>query len=174
MLVIKVLKIINPSLRCNPKFVLQSIFSRFDWIQSPASSHILVPSKLPMVISKQLSVYFCSQVSLPRNSKYFLQCMINQRTLSSIVQFCKIESICQNIFVNSWIEFLNVKCNKWAISFIGNINKLFQTRIAILKLVERKFWNQFFIDFFNDEFANFAKFAGLINWHDGSCWKSVL
>ena len=38
-----------------------------------------------MVTSKQLSVDFFYQVSLPKNSKDFLQCMIKRRSLSSMV-----------------------------------------------------------------------------------------
>ena len=43
------LKRINPSSWYNPKFLLQSIFSRLPWIKSSTSSHISAPSKLRMV-----------------------------------------------------------------------------------------------------------------------------
>ena len=55
-----------------------------------------------MVTSKQLSVDFFFQVSLPKNSKDFLQCMIKQRSLSSMV-------VCS--FAN-WMAFVKM-------SFLG-------------------------------------------------------
>ena len=30
------------------------------------------------------------------------------------VQFCKLDGICQNIFIDQLVEFLDVKLNKWA------------------------------------------------------------
>ena len=66
--------------------------------------------------------------------------------INGSVQFSKLDGICQNMLIDEWVEFLDVKLNKWAILLIGNIIKPFQNWIGILLLVKMKFWNQFFVD----------------------------
>ena len=82
---LRFLKRISPSSRYNQKLVLESMFSRFDRIYSPTSSHISALSKLPKVTSKQLSTDFTFKVSLRKNSKDFLQYILKQRSLSSMI-----------------------------------------------------------------------------------------
>ena len=70
--------------------------------------------------------------------------------ISGSVQFSKLDGICQKMFIDEWVEFLDIKLNKWAILLIGNINKPFQNWIGVLLLVKMKFWNQFFVDVLNN------------------------
>ena len=153
-------KKMNPSFWYNPKLVLGSIFPRsteYKVLQVRISQH---HQSCP-VTSKQLSVDFFLQVSFPKSSKDFLQCMIKLRSLSSMVgySFTNWNVFYQNIFIDEWVEFLDIKLNKWAIIFIESMNKLFQNWIGILPLVEMKLWNQFCFNFLNDWFVNFSKFV---------------
>ena len=70
--------------------------------------------------------------------------------INGSVQFSKLDGICQKMFIDEWVEFLDIKLNKWAILLIGNINKPFQNWIGVLLLVKMKFWNQFFVDVLNN------------------------
>ena len=92
------------------------------------------------------------------------------------MQFCKLDGIYQNVFVDEWVEFLDVKLNKWAILFIGNINKPFQNWTGVLPWVEMKFWNQFLLIFLMISLVTLPSsfLAGLINRHGGFFRKSGL
>ena len=46
--------------------------------------------------------------------------------INDSVQFCKLNRICQNTFIDGWLEFTGVKLNKCAILFNGNMSKSFQ------------------------------------------------
>ena len=46
--------------------------------------------------------------------------------INGSVQFCKMDHICQNTFIDGWLEFTDVKLNKCAILFNGNMSKSFQ------------------------------------------------
>ena len=59
-----------------------------------------------------------------------------KQNVNGSVNFCKLDGICQNIFIYGWVGSLDVKLNKWAILFITNVNKPFQKRISIPLLIE--------------------------------------
>ena len=81
-----------------------------------------------MVISKQLSVGFLFPSIIAKKSLIFSTVRDSTEIfiINDSMQFCKLEGIYQNIFVDRWLEFLDIKLNKLAIFFIGNINKQFQ------------------------------------------------
>ena len=70
--------------------------------------------------------------------------------INGSVQFCKMDHICQNTFIDGWLEFTDVKLNKCAIIFNGNTSKSFQNWNIPIPLNEMKFWYEFVIDFLND------------------------
>ena len=63
---------------------VSSLFDDKDNIWMPTSSQVSAPSKLPMVTSKQLSVFFFFQESLLLYNKDFLQWFIIRKSFSGI------------------------------------------------------------------------------------------
>ena len=82
------LKSTSPSSLYKPVDCLSSLFDNKDNIWIPTSSQTSAPSKLPMVTSKQLSVFFFFQGSLLLYNKDFLQCFIIPKSFSGILMYC--------------------------------------------------------------------------------------
>ena len=108
--------------------------------------------------------------------------MISLRSLSSLMQFCKLDGICQNILIDGWLAFLGIELNKWAILFLLEMSTnhfkkesvfshllKWNSEISFLSIFSMFFWCFIFL-------MNSAKFifAELINQHYESCRKSVL
>ena len=91
----------SPLSHYNPNFDFGSIYSSFDWIQSPTSLHISDPSKLPIVTSKQLSLEFLFEVLLSENTNDLRQWFMKHR-------FCLVMFVC--CFAN-----LSVRCRMFSI-----------------------------------------------------------
>ena len=127
-----------------------------------------------MITSKQLSVDFFFQASLPKNSKDFLQCMIEQGPLSSIV-------VCS--FAN-WIIFIDgYRQNSLMSSWINEQSFLLETSINHFKTESVFFhwlkWSSeisFPLIFSMISLLTLPSsfFTGLINWHNEFCQKSGL
>ena len=115
-----------PSSGYNPKVVLGSIFSRFDWIGSPARSYTSEPKTAHYNI-KASFCWFIFPSFITEKQKEFST--VHDWTeifiINSVVQFFKLDGICQNIFIDGWVQLLDIKLNNWAILFIGHINKPF-------------------------------------------------
>ena len=89
---------------------------------------------------------------------------------SGSVWFCKLDGIYQNIFIDGWVEFLDVKFEKWAILFIRNINKsYFKTESAFLHWLKWSSEISFLLIFSMISLIALVSsfFAGLVNRKDG-------
>ena len=78
----------SPSSLYKPVDCLSSLFDNKDNIWMPTSSQISAPSKLPMVTSKQLSVFFFFKGSLLFYNKDFLRFFIIRKSFSGILMCC--------------------------------------------------------------------------------------
>ena len=88
----------------------------------PTSLQISVPSKLPMVTSKQLSIFVFFQGSLVFYNKNFLQCFIIRMSFSKILMYCGANKIAlsnissdidgYNSVISNWV---NLHCDLFSI-----------------------------------------------------------
>ena len=116
------LKSTSPSSPYKPVDCLSSLFDNKDNIWMPTSSQISAPSKLPMVTSKQLSIFVFFQGSLVFYNKNFLQCFIIRKSFSKILMYCwanriALSNISSNIagynsVISNWI---NLHCDLFSI-----------------------------------------------------------
>ena len=119
-----------------------------------------------MVTSKQFSVDFFFQVSLPKNSKDFLQCMIKRRSLSSMV-------VCS--FAN-WMAFVKMSflggnCQVNSVVYKCDITRLLPKKLY-LGLAEQEWKGRFYnykLSFKHKRYSNKTALLSYM-WH----LKSVL
>ena len=119
-----------------------------------------------MVTSKQLSVDFFFQVSLPKNSKDFLQCMIKRRSLSSMAVFS---------FAN-WMAFVKMSflggnCQVNNVVYECDVTRLLPKKLH-LGLAEQEWKSRFYnykLSFKHKRYSNKTALLSYM-WH----LKSVL
>ena len=142
-------------------------------MNSPTTSHISAPSELSVITSKQLSVDFFFQVHNRHNSKDFLECMIKQKSLTSM-------AVCS---FPDWIGFVETcsfvdENNSLKSSCINEQSFLFEIsrndfKTESIFLLWLK-WNSgisFLLIFLiiNLPTLPSSPFAGLLSRHDGFC-----